>query len=70
MIGVVLTVITSLGASFGFITAALGLVMRKKTNEIHVLVNSRLDQAIAEISDLKQQRDIKHAQDAIDQEGN
>lgn len=35
--------------------------------KVHVLVNSRLDQALSEINDLKTQRDLKAASD--DQSG-
>jgi hypothetical protein len=55
---IILTVLASFGTTLGFVTAALGFINRKKTNDIHLLVNSRLDQAIAEIEDLKKQRDI------------
>jgi hypothetical protein len=44
-------------------SVVLGLFNRKKLTEIHVLVNSRLDQAISEINDLKAERDKKRADD-------
>ena len=41
------------------ITAAIiGVWNHKKLTEIHILVNSRLDQALSEINDLKSERDI------------
>lgn len=64
------TLIASGGAIIGAITAVLGLINRKKISEVHILVNSRLDATLTEIEDLKQQRDIKHAQDVSNQEGN
>lgn len=64
------TLIASGGAIIGAITAVLGLINRKKISEVHILVNSRLDATLTEIEDLKEQRDIKHAQDVSNQEGN
>lgn len=37
--------------------AIIGVVNHRKLEEIHILVNSRLDEALAEIQDLKNQRD-------------
>lgn len=39
--------------------AVLGSAILRKLTKIHVLVNSRLDQALSEIDDLKTQRDLK-----------
>lgn len=44
------------------IAAVLGVLNRGKLTAIHVLVNSRLDQALSEIADLRRQRDIKHSE--------
>ena len=53
---IVAAVISAVGA----ITAAIiGAYNHRKLQEIHILVNSRLDQALSEIIDLRQQRDIK-----------
>ena len=40
--------------------AVVGTLNHRKIDQVHVLVNSRLDTALAQIEDLKQQRDIKH----------
>ena len=40
--------------------AVIGAWNHKRLGEIHVLVNNRLDTALAQIEDLKTQRDIKH----------
>ena len=46
------------------ITAAIiGVWNHKKLQEIHILVNSRLDQALSEINDLKSERDIARESD-------
>lgn len=49
------SVITGIAA---IIAAAVGLINRHKLNQVHVLVNSRLDATLTEIADLKLQRDI------------
>jgi hypothetical protein len=46
-------------SAFGLAAAVLGLMNRKKLQEVHVLVNSRLDATLTEIADLKTQRDLK-----------
>jgi hypothetical protein len=51
----------SIPSCAGIIAAVIGLINRRKISEIHVLVNSRLDLAIAQIEDLKQQRDQARA---------
>lgn len=45
------------------IAAVISGYNHRKLNEIHVLVNSRLDAAIGEIEDLKKQRDLKRDDD-------
>jgi hypothetical protein len=50
IIAAVITAVAAIGA------AAIGVTNRRKLNEIHVLVNSRLDQALVQIEDLKWQR--------------
>jgi hypothetical protein len=47
-------VVACIGAA-GTITAAL---VYRKVEQIHVLVNSRLDSVLAQVDDLKEQRDI------------
>jgi acetolactate synthase small subunit len=42
---------------FSIAAAFIGLMNRVKINEIHIMVNSRLDQAIEQIHDLISQRD-------------
>jgi hypothetical protein len=51
---------------FSLAAAGLGLVnhgkiadTQAKVQEVHLLVNSRLDATLNEIADLKQQRDLK-----------
>jgi hypothetical protein len=51
---------------FSLAAAGLGLVnhgkiadTQNKVQEVHLLVNSRLDATLNEIADLKQQRDLK-----------
>jgi hypothetical protein len=51
---------------FSLAAAGLGLVnhgkiadTQAKVQEVHLLVNSRLDATLSEIADLKQQRDLK-----------
>jgi hypothetical protein len=57
------TIIAASISGLAAITASfIGVRNRKKLNEIHILVNSRLDQALSEINDLKTQRDIKQEQ--------
>lgn len=57
-------VIAAVIAGLSAITAAIiGVFNNRKLKEIHILVNSRLDQALSEINDLRQQRDIKQAQE-------
>ena len=53
---VVLVIVAVIGALGAIGASAMGLLNRKKLTEIHVLVNSRLDQALSEINDLRQQR--------------
>jgi len=52
------SVITGIAA---ILAAALGLINRHKLNQVHVLVNSRLDSTLTEIEDLKKQRDTRAA---------
>jgi hypothetical protein len=59
-----LTAIGVIATAIGAIVAAvLGYKNKKKLTEIHILVNSRLDQALGEINDLKSQRDLKRKDD-------
>jgi hypothetical protein len=59
-----LTAIGVIATAIGAIVAAvLGYKNKKKLTEIHILVNSRLDQALSEINDLKSQRDLKRKDD-------
>jgi hypothetical protein len=51
-------------SAFGLAAAVLGLMNRKKLQEVHVLVNSRLDATLTEIADLKKQRDLKASDEA------
>jgi amino acid permease len=39
------------------IAAIIGALNHRKLDAIHILVNSRLDEALAEITDLKKERD-------------
>lgn len=57
---VIAAIIAGLSA---IIAAIIGIFNHRKLQEIHILVNSRLDQALAEITDLKEQRDIKQAKE-------
>lgn len=52
-----LSIVGGLAAISSTAAAWIGLHNRKRINEIHVMVNSRLDSTLAEIADLKQQRD-------------
>lgn len=56
-----------IAAAGAIIAAALGLLNRQKINEIHVLVNSRLDTAIQQIEDLKTQRDLAQGREDHEQ---
>jgi hypothetical protein len=54
----VVTVVVAIIGALGAIGAAVvGVINRAKINEIHVLVNSRLDAALGQVDDLKEQRD-------------
>jgi hypothetical protein len=53
---VAVILVAVIGALGAIGAAAVGYANRQKLTEIHVLVNSRLDTAIREIEDLKQQR--------------
>lgn len=57
---VIAAIIAGLSA---IVAAIIGIFNHRKLQEIHILVNSRLDQALAEITDLKEQRDIKQAKE-------
>lgn len=57
---VIAAVIAGLSA---IVAAIIGIFNHRKLQEIHILVNSRLDQALAEITDLKEQRDIKQTKE-------
>lgn len=58
-------IVSSVIAGISAVTAAMvGAVNHRKLSEIHILVNSRLDTAMAEIEDLKKQRDLKQGEDA------
>lgn len=46
--------------------AYIGVGNRRKLNQIHILVNSRLDQALSEIKELKEQRNHKASDDYHD----
>jgi hypothetical protein len=48
-------------SAVSLVAALLGVVNHAKLTQVHVLVNSRLDTAVQEIADLKQQRDIRRA---------
>jgi len=52
-----------ISAAAALAAAVLGLLNRKKLTEVHLLVNSRLDSALSQIADLKQQRDLKRGDD-------
>ena len=40
---------------FSVITTVVGLINRRRLGEIHILVNNRLDLALQEIKDLKEE---------------
>lgn len=44
---------------FAIAAAIIGAYNQRKLNEIHVVMNSRLDEALAEIESLKVERDKK-----------
>jgi hypothetical protein len=48
---------------FALAAAVMGTLNHKRIGEVHVMVNSRLDTALAQIEDLKTQRDLKHDED-------
>jgi hypothetical protein len=56
---IVAAVIAALGA---IIAAVIGVLNHYKLQNITVLVDGRMDQALKEIADLKKQRDIKAEQ--------
>ena len=56
------SVITALAA---VAAAAIGALNHRKIDQVHVLVNSRLDAALLQIEDLKGQRDLKHDEDRL-----
>jgi|HubBroStandDraft_2_1064218.scaffolds.fasta_scaffold919340_3 hypothetical protein len=60
MLAAIGVIATAIGA---IVAAVLGYKNKKKLTEIHILVNSRLDQALSEINDLKSQRDLKRKDD-------
>ena len=37
----------------GIVAAGLGFIIKQKINQVHILVNNRLDLALKEIDDLK-----------------
>lgn len=45
------------------LAAVISAWVARKVQQVHVLVNSRLDAALAQIDDLKDQRDLKAARD-------
>ena len=51
-----LLIVAGAGGIGAVVAAALGLINKKKNEEIHILVNHRLDEALAEINTLKTQR--------------
>lgn len=50
-----------IAAALSALAVILSAFILRKSQQIHLLVNSRLDATIAEIADLKQQRDDKAA---------
>jgi hypothetical protein len=50
-------VVSVIAAVFSGLATVLAAYLTGKVRQVHVLVNSRLDQALDEISDLKNQRD-------------
>lgn len=50
-----------LAAVIGAIGAIISALVYRKVGQVHVLVNSRLDTALAQIDDLKSERDITRA---------
>jgi hypothetical protein len=57
----VIAIIAACISTAGVIISSVILI---KANQIHVLVNSRLDTAVKEIEDLKTQRDLKRDDDS------
>jgi hypothetical protein len=55
MIGTIIVAV--IGAAATIISA----LVYRKVGQVHVLVNSRLDTALSEIQDLKDQRDLKRS---------
>lgn len=49
----------SIGGAAAIVAAVVSLHNTRKIEEVHVLVNSRLDAALEQIADLKDQRDKK-----------
>jgi hypothetical protein len=66
---IVAVIAASAAAVVGVFCTAVSTWILKRVNQIHVLVNSRLDQALSEINDLKQQRDLsQHITTNLDKE--
>jgi hypothetical protein len=54
----IVIIAASIGGVAAIIAAVLGLTNRVKIAEVHVLVNHRLDEALMEIAQLKDQRHV------------
>jgi hypothetical protein len=54
----IVIIAASIGGVAAIIAAVLGLTNRSKIAEVHVLVNHRLDEALMEIAQLKDQRHV------------
>lgn len=61
-VGTITAIVGAIVGVISAISAIIGWLNRNRLGEIHILVNSRLDVAIKEIEDLKNQRDIKAAE--------
>jgi|HubBroStandDraft_1064217.scaffolds.fasta_scaffold84387_2 hypothetical protein len=52
---------TIIVAVIGAAATIISALVYRKVGQVHVLVNSRLDTALSEIQDLKDQRDLKRS---------